>query len=198
MKTICFTGHRPKKLCGYDKNSYAAFVNEMRGLCEKFYNEGYTNFITGGAQGVDQLAFWAVNRLKAKHPDIKNIVYLPFDDFGSQWLEKGLFSRTDLNLIKSIADEIKIVSPNPENKRDAIAKLMNRNHTMVENSDLVIAVYPDHNWSLLNQGGTAEYMRYAVNNNKTVCHVFYDTTPVMHILNCRYCKKSENGDIIYD
>lgn len=49
-------------------------------------------FISGGAQGFDQLAFKAVNNLKQKYPDIKNIVYIPFTGYDKQWNEYGLFT----------------------------------------------------------------------------------------------------------
>lgn len=75
-KTLCFTGRRPKNLCGYNNNKYNDLVDKVTEICETFHQNGYRNFISGGAQGFDQLAFWAVLRLKKIHPDVKNIVYV--------------------------------------------------------------------------------------------------------------------------
>lgn len=79
-KTVCFTGRRPKYLFGYnDDKSYFKLMNYMYEIVKEAYNEGYRNFITGGAQGFDQLMFRVVNKLKKDNPntDIKNILYLP-------------------------------------------------------------------------------------------------------------------------
>lgn len=85
-KTLCFTGRRPKDL-GFietivskngreylknaqNEDAYKDFVLSLSGILEKFYENGYTRFISGGAQGFDQLAFRAVSLVKEKHPEI--------------------------------------------------------------------------------------------------------------------------------
>ena len=60
-KTICFTGKRPRDLYGYDFNdSYMKLIQKlyswMMDVCMK---ENVQTSITGGAQGFDQIAFWA-------------------------------------------------------------------------------------------------------------------------------------------
>lgn len=63
-ETVCFTGHRANKLCGYDINKYTDFVDQLVIALEDYtLDHNITNFITGGAQGFDQLAYWAVNIL---------------------------------------------------------------------------------------------------------------------------------------
>lgn len=79
-KTICFTGHRPNKMAGYKHENYCCFLNSLEEHLQKYLDAGFTKFITGGAQGADQLAFWAVHRLKLHNPSIpiQNIAYIPF------------------------------------------------------------------------------------------------------------------------
>ena len=72
-KVLSFTGRRPKDLYKYDKEKYIPIVNKLVEILESFYLQGFKTFVSGGAQGFDQLAFWAVNRLKTKYPDIKNV-----------------------------------------------------------------------------------------------------------------------------
>ena len=110
-RVMCFTGRRPKDLFGYQKDKYISLVNKLVTELEKFYLEGFDIFITGGAQGFDQLAFWAVNKLKQKGYPVKNIVYIPFLKQELKWLEKGLFSQSEYRLMLKMADEIKICSP---------------------------------------------------------------------------------------
>ena len=61
MKTVCFTGHRPNKLGGYNWNSEKNILirncikNEIVNLLRKYPNEDF-HFICGGALGFDQFA----------------------------------------------------------------------------------------------------------------------------------------------
>lgn len=79
MKTACFTGHRPRGLRGYvGHEAYEPLVGAIERACERLVDEfGVTDFVSGGAQGVDQLAFWAVNRLKARRPGKPMVVLEP-------------------------------------------------------------------------------------------------------------------------
>ena len=56
-KTLCFTGKRPKDLCGYKKDKYEGLTSCIKRLCETYYKIGYTRYLFGGAQGFDQIAF---------------------------------------------------------------------------------------------------------------------------------------------
>ena len=44
MKTVCFTGVRPNKLCGYNKEAYADFVASLTDSLEDFYNKGVRTY----------------------------------------------------------------------------------------------------------------------------------------------------------
>ena len=60
--TACFTGPRPKNLFGYDDDeAYKYLLAVTKEVVDLFYYYGYRYFISGGAQGFDQIAFWAVN-----------------------------------------------------------------------------------------------------------------------------------------
>lgn len=171
-KTLCFTGRRPKDLCGYKKEKYKNLVDCITKFCDYFYKQGYRNFISGGAQGFDQLAFWAVNKLKASHPDIKNIVYVPFKGQERNWLATGLFSRQEYRLMLSLADEVVYLQDELHDYKDIAKALFARNHAMVDASDAVIALYPDNTWPT-SKGGTAECMRYAETHHKDIHQIDY-------------------------
>lgn len=61
--TMSFTGRRPKDLCGYEASAYCQFVSDLTEVLSIFYSKGVRRFLLGGAQGMDQMAFWAVQRL---------------------------------------------------------------------------------------------------------------------------------------
>jgi len=57
IKTLCFTGHRPQKLGGYEPNPIADFVKRsLRDAIERAIKRRVETFISGGALGVDQWA----------------------------------------------------------------------------------------------------------------------------------------------
>lgn len=51
VKTVCFTGKRPKDLFGYEKGRYTALVDRLTLECIRLAGQGYGLFISGVAQG---------------------------------------------------------------------------------------------------------------------------------------------------
>lgn len=184
--TICFTGRRPKDLAGYEKDKYGAFVadleSKLKTICQD--SDKPVKFISGGAQGFDQLAFWSVDLLKRHNSNmnIKNVVYVPFKGQESIWPKETLFGRDDFNKMLSRADEVVYLKdeipgmgekPTPPSAKRAInGALLSRNHHMVDDSDYVIALYPGDDWQT-NSGGTSECMRYAKDAHKKVMQLKY-------------------------
>lgn len=176
-KSICFTGRRPKDLLGYDKKSYVPMVDALkRDIAALHQNYGFSRFISGGAQGFDQLAFWAVNALKRDQGlNIKNIVYVPFKEQECMWKQQGLFSQTEYGLMLSLADEVIIIADiNRSDKRAIVKAMHDRNHAMVDASNLVFGLYPDFSWSMPDtKGGTAECLKYALSKDKQIFQMFF-------------------------
>ena len=171
-KTICFTGRRPKDLFGYyNYDAYKEIQDVLSPILETHYTaNGVRNAISGGAQGFDQLAFWTVHTFSKKHPDMKNTVYIPFYGQDGRWTENGLFGRNEYRRMLSLADEVKYVRdmlPNGD-RYNIPALLIKRNEAMVDDADIVIALYPfDMDWKTMS-GGTANCMRYAHRNHKPI------------------------------
>lgn len=108
FNTVTFTGHRPNKLAinnnGYKLEHYELFFPVLVEMLKEYLDMGFTAFITGGAQGFDQLVFWAVDVLKKKRPNILNIVYAPFINQDAFWRGDDVFGPKTINscLIKLI------------------------------------------------------------------------------------------------
>ena len=170
MKTMCFTGRRPKDLYGYDHDKYIPIVNAHKNYIKFYASQGYTEFISGGAQGFDQLAFWAVNAVKREGCNIRNVVYMPFEGQEKAWKETGLFSQQEYKLMLRLADEVCILNKiNVNNRQEVVNALYHRNHVMVDNSNLVFGLYPDDTWkNPKTKGGTAECLRYAQSKGKAI------------------------------
>ena len=183
-KTVCFTGRRPKYLFGYnDDKSYLKLMSYMYDIVKNVYNKGYRNFVTGGAQGFDQLMFRVVNKLKKDNPDtnIKNILYLPCKEQSSKWGREGLFGSDNYDKMLKAADDIYYVSDTYTN-----TCLMDRNRAMIDNSSLVIALYDDENWynekRIRNTSGTLNALNYAKDNDKHIYQVSFNEKDILNTL----------------
>lgn len=159
-KTICFTGHRPNRLVGYtNRIPYSMFVKKLKEILIPFIEQGYTRFITGGAQGTDQLAFWAVEGLKKAGYPVQNIVYVPYEGQELRWSREGMFSRQEYRSMLEKADGV-VYLYKKEQSFKVVDALMKRNHAMCNSSDKIIGVYEGADFHNDN-GGTAECLRYA-------------------------------------
>ncbi len=163
---VCFTGRRPKDLGGYVHKNYDGLLRFLQEYIEAELCPYKARFITGGAQGFDQLVFWAVASVKttAKLP-MENALYLPFPSQDRNWSATGPFGREEYGLMKRNATEIKYISDkNPDGYRDAVKFLMARNSAMLADADTCIGLWTDDDaWQDPNmRSGTAACLRDAV------------------------------------
>jgi uncharacterized phage-like protein YoqJ len=171
-ETACFTGHRPDKLGGYaefnnstTKKIYKKLIERIIYLIETL---NINTFISGGALGVDTIAFFAVNEVKQKYyPNIKNILAVPYEDQNLIWKSEEDLDRYEI--IKKLADEIIYVDELPNYKlngfpikRYHIDKLQKRNEFMVDCSSIIISVWDG------SSGGTKNCIKYANKKNKLI------------------------------
>lgn len=91
-KTCCFTGHREDKLHRTEEE----IRDELKQEILKSVEEGFTNFITGMAYGVDIWAGELVKELKKKNKAIRLIAAVPFKglNLDGQTAGDGVSSRS--------------------------------------------------------------------------------------------------------
>ena len=175
MKTVCFTGVRPNKLCGYNKEAYADFVASLTDSLEDFYSKGVRTYISGGAQGFDQLAAWAVENLQNRHSDVKNVIYVPFKGQERLWKENGIFGQAQYRGILRRADEVKYLADELTDTKEIASAMHVRNHAMVDKADAVIALFPYKEIGDT-KGGTVATMKYALSKDKSIYRVDYEVS----------------------
>ena len=150
FKRCAFTGYRPQKLpFGFNEsdpacvNLKAALYQEIDGLI----GQGYAHFLSGGAMATDTWAAEAVIELKKKYPWILLEMVSPFDGQADRWNEAY---RARHNRLFEEADIVTVIS-------HAYTKscMFRRNRYLVENADLLLAVYDGL------PGGTAMTIGYA-------------------------------------
>ena len=174
---VCFTGPRPNQMHGYVHEPYKPIVQYLTDVLRNIADLGATDFISGGAQGFDQLAFWSVEHLKrTTHPNVNNIVYVPFRNQPCRWSLNGAFSQSEYGLMLSHADKYHILDddPEPDDVRMASHHMLQRNHLMVCDSNLVVALLAGRSLDWKHApGGTSECVRYARMMHKKVLTLVY-------------------------
>ncbi|MBU5245288.1 DUF1273 family protein [Bacillus halotolerans] len=161
-KTVCFTGHRPNKLGGYDmKNPTMLKLKDklLEVIEELIIKEEKSRFITGGALGTDQAACWCVHILKKKHPHIKNIIATPFKEQDKVWsADQKMWYKRMLDVADEIInveelDKYKVSGDKPG--EFSPAKMQKRNEYMIDYSEAIVAVYDG------SKSGTRNCLNYA-------------------------------------
>lgn len=143
--TCCFTGPRPKDLWGYKAGyQYSDLVKYLKSnVLPNLYSKGYRSFITGGAQGFDQIAFEALYKFKRDvQPDIETVIYAPCIHQEEPWLEGSIdtrFSRKYYRKMLTLADRVEYITD-----KEYTPTCMNaRNEAMVNDSSIIVALYND-------------------------------------------------------
>ncbi len=87
-KSCAFTGHRPKKFpWGYDEADVrcVALKKALAEQITKLVNAGYTDFLSGMAEGTDTWAALAVLNLKKENPALRLHCVLPCGGQADKW-----------------------------------------------------------------------------------------------------------------
>lgn len=149
-KTCAFTGYRPSKMpWGYNESDArcAEFRFRLREALEYLIGQGYTDFMSGGALGFDQMAARIVLSLREKYPWVRLIMVIPFDGQADKWSreQRGRW----LEIIEA-SDKVIHLSHGYDK-----GVFFRRNHYMVDHANLLLAAYDGQ------PGGTAGTVAYA-------------------------------------
>ena len=165
---VCFTGHRPSKLPGgyyYYSPDNIKLGRELRKEILKLINQGATHFICGGALGVDQMAFMVLQKLKSEGYNIFVELAIPFEYQYTKWSKEQQdrhFEHISKANLVTYVDTIPHYNKYLPQKTYAAQKLQLRNMYMVDNADVVIAVWNG------TSGGTKNCVDYAQKIGKKV------------------------------
>ena len=150
-KSCAFTGHRPNKLpWGYDETAEECITTKktLTEQIEQLVKAGYTDFLSGMAEGTDTWAALAVLTLKKENPALKLHCVLPCEGQADRWSA----SAWELYFfILERADEVVYVSRGYSGDC-----MLERNRYLVDHAACLLAVYNGER-----RGGTAMTVRYA-------------------------------------
>ena len=174
MIRICFTGHRPNRLFGYD-----ICTKGNQWICQQTYDiileiaerEGYDQeyvFYHGGALGYDNFSFEVIQKLKFDYPKlkVKQVMAIPFKKQYIKWNESDVqdyFAQMDLADEVVYVDELKDYDTSWGVKGEYHPiKMAMRNLYMVNHSDIVIGCYEG------SKGGTYNCLKMARDNGREI------------------------------
>ena len=146
-----FTGHRPNKLpwrYNEDDPRCVALKNTLAEQIAALADNGYKDFLSGMALGVDCWCSQIVLDLRKKNPALKLHCLLPCEGQDAKWPAS---SQKLYRAILKKADSIVYV-----NRAYSEKCMLERNHALVQFSSLVLAVY-DGGF----RSGTGATVRYA-------------------------------------
>lgn len=170
--SVSVTGHRPKDLFGYDGKQYRVLFSRIQYVFKTFLDRCDTlEVVTGGAQGVDQIAFWSAHTLKNSF-DVHTVLAIPFKGQERKWKETGTFGQKEYRNIVSLADEVVYVLT----KYVGTTSYVLRDQYMVNHSDVLLSVL-DPSRLEGTHSGTLLTTKYALEQDKLVVHIdpFNDT-----------------------
>ncbi len=153
---VAVTGHRPTGLWGYSPNRNYAYMRQelARRLLEFIQKRKADRFLFGMALGVDSMAFDVCTKIREQlHPEVRLVAAVPYADQAQHWDPEH---RQRYRHRLDVADEVVRVDELPEYAVPKVpvgiydpAKLLARNQYLVDQADLVLAV-----WTEVERGGT--------------------------------------------
>lgn len=136
---IAFTGHRPEKIGGYDENHpmriavKTAIADALKRAIAKYSATREIIVVTGGAQGVDTDAAREAHKL-----GLKFVVARPCNDHGNFFKAEG---KVRYQKMLALAHKVVIVNDKPYDLAGKEKCLHARNQWMVNNCDVVVAIW---------------------------------------------------------
>ena len=169
-RACAFTGHRPQKLpWRFDETApgCVALKETLTTQITALVEDGYTEFLTGMAEGVDLWAVQIVLALRVTNPSLCLHCILPCAEQSARW---SAASREQYRAILEQADSIIFV--NRMNKKDC---MLERDRFLVSYASVILAVYNGER-----RGGTAATVRYARKLGRELIVIDPSTLTVAH------------------
>ena len=166
---VAFTGHRPETIPYIDKFESKQYFDLQKLIWQevlRYIKAGYNTFYCGAARGADMLCGEIILAEKeTDHPELKLICAIPFKEQARGW---GIMEKMQYRELLMRSD--RVVQVCDSYQRGCYHA---RNRYMVDNSDVLIAIYNGEP-----KGGTAYTVNYARKRGKEIIIVNPDTLTI--------------------
>ena len=145
-KSCAFTGHRPNKFpWKYDETDMRCkrLKDAVKTAIENLIDDGYTDFLSGMAEGVDTWAALIVLDIRNKNASIKLHCILPCREQPDSWSE--IAQKTYHSILRQ-ADSVVFV--NRDYRKNC---MLERNYFLVEHADIIFAYTMEKGVGVLRQ-----------------------------------------------
>lgn len=158
--TVAFTGYRTSKFTHFinDPNLLNIISAELYITIELLYEQGFTTYLSGMAEGFDMMAAEAVLALKEKHSDIQLIAVIPFQ---GQELHFNCTDKLRYKTIYDSADNVFFTSEFYHEKAFFV-----RNDYLLDNCSQVVCYYDGQ------KGGTMYTVNRAVKASLPIINIY--------------------------
>lgn len=154
VKSVAFTGHRQERITT-DRNTLST---ELYRTISELYQQGYTTYLTGMAQGFDLLAAEAVWQFRNDtHADIRLIAVIPFRT------QFGRFSPEDKHRYIRITSVAECIILSDDYYRGCFHR---RNDYLIDNAAVVVAYYDQ-----TPSGGTHYTVQQAIHRGMNIINL---------------------------
>lgn len=184
--TVCVTGHRDICITPTDDNAKQV-IKIFLGLIDALYKKGKRRFVSGGADGVDNLFAYAVSIYKKTHNDIENIIAIPFKDqykvifsnkqrgeeLNKEWANFYSYVMKHADKKIYVDDQTDYKVNNTVVGKFNSQKYFKRNEFMVDISSIVIDVFRGEvaDKAVGPRSGTKHCINYAIKKERIVIHM---------------------------
>lgn len=150
--TVCFTGHRPQFMYGYDetnngnKKIMTWLEQRIRAVVKKHRK---VHFISGGALGIDTWAAEAVMKVRNEFPNVTLEIAVPCKNQDKKWRSDA---KKRYRQLLDAADKVTMIT----NKEYTYNCMQVRDEYMVDHANAIISV-----WTEKMEGGTFNTLEYA-------------------------------------
>ncbi len=173
-RVCCFTGYRPHRFAFEQEGLRPEHVREALGRqIRRLYAEGCRTFISGMCVGVDLWAAAEVLALRQEHPEVELIAAVPFEGQESRW---PAVDRREYRHILDSCTRVEVLFSPEQAQENPAACYRQRNRWMVDNADMVLAVYTPIEAE--RRSGTAATVHYARQKLKRIVYI-HPTTLAM-------------------
>lgn len=182
-RTACVIGPTAINLGWFRSEYYESFKRWFEQFVRVLYadGEGIDRYVTSGVVGTAELTFFCVDRVSRELP-IRNDLFLAYEGSESDRPLNGEFNKTSYTeMLQSATSVTNVVEDIDKwDRQEVDASYEKRNKKLVDEADIVIALYNEADFMYAKGSSVAAMMARAIEKEKAVVQL-------------SYLPKSENG-----